>query len=266
MHQTLYQKGPVFCVTSDVDWASEDAIRFQQGILDGYRVVPTYFMTHHSPVLNEWHAEGRVHLGIHPNFLPGSSHGSTFEEVIDTVLQFAPQARCFRSHHFFDTTAITHALAARGFEYDSNLCTVLQERIVPIRHESGLIRFPCFYEDGTLSWQREGWQFDDFAHLFRTPGLKIINIHPMTTALNAPNPEFWGAMKKKFAPAQWLQLTAAELSANRWLGSGPIAFLRDALTFIRANRYPLMTMEELYQNFGKALHGQPLARRSARAA
>lgn len=249
----LYTREPVFAVTSDVDWASEDAIALQQAILDEHRIAATYFMTHHSPLLAAWHEQGRVDLGIHPNFLPNSSHGDHFEQVLDTVSQFAPQARCSRSHMYFDASPITRSLVKRGFKYDSNLCTNLQPDIAPIRHESGLIRFPCFYEDGSHSWQRVGWRFADFERLFVQPGIKILSVHPMTIAMNVTTQDYWAQLKQQFPPEQWTRMTAAELSAHACREVGPRQFLEDALAFIRRNGFRIVSMDELYQEFGRGL-------------
>lgn len=250
MKQPAYKSEPIFAVTCDVDWASEDAIRIQQGIFDEHDVRATYFVTHESPILRELFQAKRIDLGIHPNFLPNSSHGETFEEVLDTVLTFAPESRCSRSHRYFDAAPVTQSLVKRGFRYDANLCTNLQKEIAPIRHESGLIRFPCFYEDGTHSWQRLGWDFADFKGLFTLAGIKILSVHPMTIAMNATSQDYWAELKRKFPPQKWIQMEAKELAANACREQGPKNFLEEMLAFIKKSGFQTMTMDELYQHFG----------------
>jgi hypothetical protein len=250
MNESLYKSQPVFAVTSDVDWASEDAIRLQQEILDRYDVHATYFMTHESPALSEFEREGRITFGIHPNFLPGSSHGDSFDEVIDTVLGLAPNARCFRSHRYFDVTDVTHRLVERGIVYDSNVCTNLEPGIAPFLHESGLVRFPTFYEDGTHMWNREGWDFSAHEEAFRTPGIKIISLHPMVFAADVKTPEQWAELKRRYPPDAWLQMSSEQLAAERNGAAGPAIFLERLLEFIREGGYPLLTMDELYEQFG----------------
>lgn len=253
MIRPAYETEPVFCVTSDVDWASEDALKIQQDILDKHDVHCTYFMTHNSELLTRLEAEGRVTFAIHPNFLPGSSHGESVDEVIDTVFSFAPKARCFRSHRYFDTTTVAHTMVKRGILYDSNLCTDLQERLMPIQHESGLIRFPCYYEDGTHFHRDRGWDFKAFEQRFLGPGLKIIALHPMVTAFNLTSPEYSAQLKQKFPPEKWIRLSKQELESHAVPGPGPRQFLDDMLAFIKAQGCTVMTMEELYQNFGEPL-------------
>ena len=253
-NRPVYLDKPVFCFTSDVDWASEDALLILQEIYDRYDILATYFVTHDSTAINRWHKEKKIEIGIHPNFLPGSSHGDSFEEVIETVMGFAPKARCFRAHRCFDVTQTTHALVERGLVYDSNMVTNLQQGIAPIEHESGLLRFPVFYEDGTHFEWRRSWDFSRFAGAFSKPGIKIISTHAMITALNVITTEYWARLKVKFPPDKWIKMSADEIAENACQETGPKMFLEDMIKHVRRNNMIVMTMEELYQNFGKADH------------
>ena len=247
--QPIYKTQPVFCFTSDVDWASENALLIQQEIFDRYNIKAAYFVTHESSLIRKWHSEGKIEIGIHPNFLPGSSHGSTFDEVIDTVMKLVPDARCFRAHRCFDVTPITHELVRRGLLYDSNMVTNLQQDLAPIEHESGLLRFPVFYEDGTHFEWRRSWDFSQFHDIFSQPGIKVISTHPMITALNVATPENWISLKGKFPLKRWIKMTAEEINENAPKDNGPKKFLDDMIKFIRQENMPVMSMEELYQNF-----------------
>lgn len=250
MNKPAYLSEPVFCFTSDVDWASEEALQIQQDIYDRDDIHATYFVTHKSPLLEKWHQESKVQLGIHPNFLPGSSHGNTIDEVIATVMKFVPGARCFRSHRCFDMPAVTDALVKKGLLYDSNLMTNLQQGISPITHESGLIRFPCFYEDGIhFKWKR-GWDFSKFEKMFSQPGIKIVSPHPMITAMNVTTAEGWASLKAKFPAKAWIKMSGEQLLENACKEQGPKNFLEDMITFVLNNKFTIMSMEELYQNFG----------------
>lgn len=117
---------PLFCLTSDIDWASEYAIEDLLVIASRFGVRPTIFATHPSPVLQEYAGRGLVEIGIHPNFLPGSTHGSVPGDVIDHMCGLFPGGKCFRSHTFVDHSHITKELYRRGIRYDSNLCLDLQ--------------------------------------------------------------------------------------------------------------------------------------------
>ncbi|MDZ4121845.1 MAG: hypothetical protein U1C33_05455, partial [Candidatus Cloacimonadaceae bacterium] len=73
----LWDEEPVFCITSDIDWASEAVMdRFFQDVLP-MAARPMLFVTHHSRLIADKYKEGLIDRGVHPNFMPGSSHGDT---------------------------------------------------------------------------------------------------------------------------------------------------------------------------------------------
>jgi len=244
---------PIFCFTSDMDWASEAALNIQQAIYDEFAVTPTYFVTHRSGLIEKLRAENRIELGIHPNFLPNSSHGNSFEEVIDTVLKLVPDAKAFRAHRCFDVAIVTDMLFGRGILYDSNLITKLQPGLAPILHESGMVRFPCFYEDGIHFKWKLSWDFAAYRGLFDSPGLKIISAHPMITAMNVTTADCWAALKRKFPPARWIKMTEEELEQNRCAGPGPAEFLKNIIRHALDRDYPILTLDELYNRLGRPL-------------
>ncbi len=245
-----YKYAPVYCFTSDMDWASKAALEIQQAIYDKHEIKATYFVTHKSGLIDQWRKAGKIETGIHPNFLKGSSHGKTYDEVIDSVFRFAPGARCFRAHRCFDNAIITEMLAKRGILFDSNLITDCQQDIAPLKHESGIVRFPCFWEDGIhFKWNRN-WDFSQFTRQFSQPGIKIISAHPMITAMNVTSAAAWADLKIKFPPDKWIRMSEAQIKSNTFPGMGPASFLDEMIRFVRSNKFTIMTMEELFQNFG----------------
>ncbi|MCX6266804.1 MAG: hypothetical protein NTW16_05530 [Bacteroidetes bacterium] len=49
----IWDKKPVFCFTSDVDWASEDVMKEYFKIIKPFNIKPTLFLTHHSDIIEE---------------------------------------------------------------------------------------------------------------------------------------------------------------------------------------------------------------------
>ena len=176
---------PVYCFTSDVDWASEHCIADLLGFTASVGVKPTVFATHASPVLTSFAEAGLADVGIHPNFLPGSTHGDDEKAVLDHLFGLFPDAETSRSHCFADNTRLVRHLLERGVFYDSNLCLYLQPGLVPLRHGTGIVRFPVFWEDD-CHWDLTGgaWALDAHLDAFLTPGLKILNVHPFPFAAN----------------------------------------------------------------------------------
>jgi len=118
------------------------------------------------------------HVGLHPNFLPGSTHGATVDEVIANTTALWPDAISFRSHCFYDDTRMLRKMAERGFRYDSNLFAFLQPMLAPLRTVAGTVRLPVFWEDDVHSGERLLWELGALRAAFRGPGLKIVNVHP----------------------------------------------------------------------------------------
>ena len=78
---------PVFCLTSDIDWASDASVRFFHESIYNADFPISYFLTHDSEYLSTLRNH-EVEFGIHPNFLPGSSHGELFDEGMNTCLAY----------------------------------------------------------------------------------------------------------------------------------------------------------------------------------
>jgi hypothetical protein len=72
---------PVYCFTCDIDWAPEWAISDTLSFFSERALPLTPFLTHSSAALNERYdrPEMRRRAGLHPNFLPNSSHGRSRE-------------------------------------------------------------------------------------------------------------------------------------------------------------------------------------------
>jgi hypothetical protein len=232
---------PRFVLTGDVDWASDYCIETYVDHAASHGIVPTLFVTHRSAAIERLAADGRVHLGIHPNFLPGSSHGTTTEGVLDFVFDLVPHPVASRSHCFADSSAIAESLARRGVTIDSNICCHLQEGLPVLRHWNGVARLPVFFEDDT-HWAHDGndWNFARYARVFASPGLKILNFHPFLWALNTPDADFY-AVNKGHIPT----LTADQAASLRYRGPGSATFLDDIIAWVKEAGGAFVSLPEL---------------------
>ena len=86
-----------YALTFDIDWAPDYMILHCLELIESAGYKATFFATHSTPLNKEIVDRGH-NLGIHPNFLPGSSQGSNVEEVISECLNYAPNAWCMRTH------------------------------------------------------------------------------------------------------------------------------------------------------------------------
>ena len=235
-----WKSEPVFVLTSDTDWASEFAIDSLVDFTTGAGITPTVFVTHHSARLAAAAAKGDVELGIHPNFLPGSSHGADVDAVLAHVLALAPGTKLWRSHAFVDGTHVALKLHQAGIRIDSNLCLYMQQDLVPLEHWVGIRRFPVFWEDD-VHWHRGGsWDFARYRDAFFAPGLKVVNVHPFIFALNIPGEATYTAVKGNIP-----KLDAESAERLRFAGPGPADFLAALADSVRAQGLRWHTLQGL---------------------
>ena len=229
---------PLFCLTSDVDWASDYCISEFLQFARSLEITPTVFATHSTSALS-----GPAEIGVHPNFLPGSSHGPDRTSVINHILAAFPQAKAYRSHHFVDSSDISHEMFQRGLAYDSNLCLHFQEAIVPLQMGSGPIRFPVYWEDDVhWSVNSSDWRVENYLDRFTSPGLKILNIHPFFFAANIPGQEYYERVKQHVKT-----LSAETIRDVRYEGPGVRTFAEALLKELRNRGFRFHTLHQLYE-------------------
>ena len=71
---TLWNEHPVFCFTSDIDWASDEVVEYSHISVGGDNLKLTYFATNPSEFLDHCRESGTARILNHPNFISGSSH------------------------------------------------------------------------------------------------------------------------------------------------------------------------------------------------
>jgi hypothetical protein len=225
-------RDPVFALTADQDWAPEWAIERLLDFLETADVPVHAFVTNASPAL-EQPRRLRVTLGVHPNFMPGSTHGSTPEEVIGTCRSLVPDARTVRSHAHAENSHILQLLIDAGFDTDSNLSLFLQPGILPLIHSTGMLRLPVFLDDDSLLlWDRGGGlDLGPAKRALGTPGLKIINFHPALFAINCPSAEHYRAHRD--------ELYDTTAPVRPFGGRGLATVLEELIEWLRANGHTI---------------------------
>lgn len=243
-HSPCHLTEPVFVLTSDVDWASEDCLSIFMDTVESAGIVPMIFATHRSSILEAALRSGRAEVGLHPNFLPGSTHGATPDEVVSHLCGLFPDARAFRSHSYVESSRLCLKLRQAGFAFDSNLCLQGQPGLVPMHHWTGLIRYPVFWEDD-IHWLRNGhWDFAGQEEAFFTPGLKIINVHPFNLALNIPDQDRYDRARSMVAT-----LTADQARALAFTSQGTATFLADLIAAVRQRGYRFHSLSFIHDRY-----------------
>jgi len=184
----LFLEKPVFAFTADQDWAPEWAAEHFLEELRRFRIPLHIFRTNPSASFDRAVKMGEVEQGWHPNFLPGSTHGSSISEVIRYCDRNFPGATTVRSHCFAEDTFSWRALRKAGIIADSQLGTLFQGHLLPVVHWTGLLRFPQYFEDDIFfDLQDNELKLETILPTLFSPGLKILNFHPTFVGCNTPS-------------------------------------------------------------------------------
>jgi peptidoglycan/xylan/chitin deacetylase (PgdA/CDA1 family) len=206
-------------ITLDLDWAPDFMIEAAAQALLDREVKATWFVTHDSPAVRELAEHPELfELGIHPNFLDGSSHGATPAEVVAHCAALVPGARSVRTHCLLQSTPLHDALL-EGSEVDIDVSLFLPGAtgLEPVEQWSPggrLLRLPYVWQDNMEMYSpTPNW---DAAAVVDAPGLRIFDFHPVHVWLNSAS----------FAPYERLKASkplgeVTEMDAWRHRNSGP---------------------------------------------
>lgn len=244
MHSWIEE--PVFCFTADIDWASEVVIQYSHDILCGDNLKLTYFNTHPSLFLNQLSLDKKIRLLIHPNFLPDSSHGNSFKDVMNYCKTLVPDADGFRCHRYFEVNDILDDFFQQGFKFFSNHCTRCETDIKPLVHRSGLLSLPIFLEDGGYLLMDPALDFNQLIPKLASPGLKIINFHPAHMAFNTPDFMYTRKIKDRVSRASWNNMQIEDIKKVEHTGLGVRNSIQQIIEWVHQKNHKILSMHEIY--------------------
>ena len=202
----------------DLDWAPAWATDWIATTMADRGLVGTFFVTHDCASLFRLRELG-MELGIHPNYLPGSSHGASTEEVLDFVQRLVPEARGVRAHALVRSTPLWIEYEKRGFRYEASDLMDGIAGLRPLRAWNGLMRLPIYWEDDVhlmhglpLEGEEMGLDAD---------GMKILNFHPVLLALNSSSLEGYQSLKAHLASTGERLTDASEETFAPFVDSAP---------------------------------------------
>src|SRR5271163_4390623 len=100
-------------ITIDTDWAPDCAIDYVASALLRAGIKATWFLTHDSPSLRAlFQHPDLFEIGIHPNFLPGSTQGSDESSILQYMLRIVPEARVVRTHSLVHSVPLMYRMAS----------------------------------------------------------------------------------------------------------------------------------------------------------
>ncbi len=221
-----------WAITLDLDWAPDFVIDFVAGKLLERQVPATWMVTHGSPAVDRLRRHPQLfELGIHPNFLPGSTHGDQPAAVLRHCLHLVPAATSLRTHSLVQSTPLlAQVLAQTAITADVSLFLPHTPHLQPVNYRWGgktLVRIPFFWEDDfEMEGAQPGWQLEPGWPL--SPGLKVFNFHPIHIYLNSPDLRAYQRIKKH--PLQ--DLTAAEAADQIEPGRGTRSFFLELVDYL----------------------------------
>lgn len=228
-------------LTFDIDWAPDWAVADVLEILAEYDALATFFVTHASDLLSEIAAQGHE-VGIHPNFLAGSSHGVEPREVMRTVLGFAPDARAMRTHSLVQGTTLFESVLAAypQIDYDLSLLT----------YRSPHTAWTAWHSRGR-AMQRLNYNWEDdiafedphqlWAEYRPVAPIDVMDFHPIHIALNSRSEGAYMRLKGSLGAGHLHEATRDDAQVLRDEGPGTADFLRAVLTSTSRS----LTFEEL---------------------
>jgi hypothetical protein len=220
-------------ITFDVDWAPDWSVALCADLCRKHSVPATFFATHPSAALRDLLADPLFEVGVHPNFMDRSSHGSTPREVMNYCLDMAPSARAMRTHGLIQSTALL-GLISDDFptiETDVSLLLPGHEGLAPVDWYADpgsrrIVRLPYFWEDDIHACQpRCDWTQPQPT----APGLRIFDFHPIHIALNMDTLNRYATLKRSMNGTPLFRCTRHHASEHVNHGAGARTFLETLL-------------------------------------
>jgi len=143
---------------------------------------------------------------VHPNLLPGSTHGATVDEVLDHVGALVPGACGVRAHGLVRGTHLLEAYARRGWRYDASDLVDGVDGLPLLSPWNGVARVPIFFEDDVHLHHGRAATWEP--GLAGSRGVRVFNLHPALLALNAADLTGYRALKEALV-RQNLSLSSA---------------------------------------------------------
>lgn len=237
-------------LTIDADWAPDVTIDFIAESLIEHRVRATWFITHMSPAIARLRQYPDLfELGIHPNFLSGSTHGDTPDAVIRHCLTLVPEALSMRTHSLVQSTPLLRQIVAQGrITTDVSLFLPYTPHIRPVEYEWGsrkLLRIPFFWADDYEMEQRfPRWHLPRL--LTVGEGLKVFVFHPIHVYLNSIDMEPYQALKRQVPRLS--EALRETLSAYAQTGEGTYGLFTELIAHL-ANGGHSLRIRDIYDRW-----------------
>jgi hypothetical protein len=208
-------------ITFDVDWAPDFVIEEISTILEEHNVRSTWFVTHKSKTLDRMRANPELfELGVHPNFLDGSTHGDSPDQILSHVLSVVPDAKSIRTHGLAQSGPLLAKIQSHGLINDLSIFMPGVSHLVPFefRWNGGiLVRMPYNWSDDyEMQKEHPDWTLE---FVLKISGMKILNFHPMLLYLNLTDFGAYEKLKREAGDLGSIEKSLADKFINTGTGS-----------------------------------------------
>jgi hypothetical protein len=212
-------------ITFDIDWAPDYAIDLAASFLIEHNVKSTWFVTHRTPSLDKLRARPDLfELGIHPNFMRGSSHGDEPRAVLDHCMGLVPDAVSMRTHGLLVSSDLLDiVISTTPILVDLSIFLPTASGLAPVdywRFGRRLTRMPYCWEDnyviGLDSCQSygSGNLWNAHALVAKSSSVTVVNFHPIHVFLNSSSARDYEVFKSAHPDLKELRLQDAEKFIN----------------------------------------------------
>jgi len=226
-----------------LDWCSDEVSDFVAEKLTQAGMRATWFATHRSAGVEELLTNDSFEVGVHPNFLPGSTHGASEENVLRHITELLPEARCMRTHGLYQSfPMLASAYSDFAMHVDVSLFLPYHTNLHPTNLPVGggsLLRLPYYWEDDAEMLLHDPvWSFREVRHA--GPGLRIYDFHPVHVALNISDFGDYERLRAAHPPSRW---DRAFIRKHQRKGRGTLSFFEEMLEDVQGGK----TMSQLAQ-------------------
>lgn len=207
-------------ITLDIDWVPDGVIDAVAARLIAAGVRATWFVTHASAAVDRLRAHPALfELGIHPNFLAGSTHGTTPTDILHHCMALVPDARVMRTHSLVQSTPLLECVARETpIAVDVSLHVPLHRGLHAITQpldSRPLQRLPFWWEDDYEMYRRPP-EWDLVPRLEQGgDGLRILNFHPIHVFLNSASLQAYGNVKRESPSLTTAPMSLLQAHVNR---------------------------------------------------
>ena len=225
----------IIAITSDVDWAHDDVIKYMLSILDEYNIKITFFCTHEIKIKEM----NKHELAIHPNF----TKDKTDRETIQELMSLYPEAKGTRSHCLYRHSRLLEIYQEFGLEYESNY--ILPNQIIkPFFLPNNVLELPIFFSDDFHFLESTDFNLNRLD--LEREGLKIFNFHPIHVFLNTEQINTYENAKK------YLHEPKKLIKYRNASKKGTCDLFRELCDYIKANNihsYMLQEVNEIWRGY-----------------